>query len=89
MCVQLRKMSLASTLAYYQSRLLPPGAHLTFMELPLVPIVKNRYMSTILCVSNCCKSSSACPLAYYHGIACPFWAHLSFIELPLVLVVQT
>ena len=47
MCVQLRKTSPASTHAYYQCRLVPPGAHMSVIELPLVPIVKNRYMSTL------------------------------------------
>ena len=28
-------------------------------------------MSTLLCVSNCCKSSLASPLTYYHGIVLP------------------
>ena len=39
-------MSPACRTAYYRSNVVPPEAHLSFMELPLVPVVKNRYVST-------------------------------------------
>ena len=86
MCVQLRKISLAHTSAYYQSRLVPPGAHFSFMALPLVPIVKIRHMSTLQCVSNCCKVSPASPLAYCYSRLVPHGARSSFIKLLLVLI---
>ena len=47
MCVGNRsKTSSACRTAYYRSNLVPPEAHLSFTVLPLVPVVKNRYVST-------------------------------------------
>ena len=82
------KMSPASPFAYYPSRLVPPGAHLSFVELPLVPEVRNQHMSTLLWVSDCCKSSPACRPTYYCSRVVPPGARLSVMELPLVPVVQ-
>ena len=47
MCVgNCSKTSSACHTAYYRSNVVPPEAHLSFTVLPLVPVVKNRYVST-------------------------------------------
>ena len=47
-CRQLLQNVFSISFAYYPSRLVPPGAHLSFVELPLVPEVRNQHMSTLL-----------------------------------------
>ena len=82
------KISPGSPLAYYYGRPVLHGAQLSPIELLLVPVVSNIYISTLSLVSNCCKMSPRSPLAYYHCRLVPHGAHLSLMELLLVPVVR-
>ena len=82
------KISPGSPLAYYYGRPVLHGAHLSPMELLLVPVVSNIYISTLSLVSNCCKMSPRSPLAYYHCRLVPHGAQSSLMDLLMVPMVR-